>query len=41
MKKFIFMLVAMFAAVTMSAQTVEKSKFLDNTYVGLIILVNQ
>lgn len=35
MKKFIFMLVAMFAAVTMSAQTVEKSKFFDNTYVGL------
>ena len=35
MKKFIFMLVAMFATVTMSAQTVEKSKFLDNTYVGL------
>lgn len=35
MKKFIFMLVAMFATVTMSAQTVEKSKFFDNTYVGL------
>lgn len=35
MKKFIFMLVAMFAAVTMSAQTVEKSKFFDNTYLGV------
>lgn len=35
MKKFIFMLVAMFATVTMSAQTVEKSKFFDNTYVSV------
>lgn len=36
MKKFIFMLVAMFAAVTMSAQTVEKSKFFDNTYANML-----
>lgn len=35
MKKFIFMLVALFATVSMSAQHVVESKFFDNTYVSV------
>lgn len=35
MKKLLFLFVALIATVTMSAQTLEKSKFFDNTYVGL------
>lgn len=35
MKKLLFLFVALFATITMSAQTLEKSNFFDNTYVGL------
>lgn len=35
MKKVLFLFVALFATITMSAQTLEKSNFFDNTYVGL------
>lgn len=35
MKKFIFMLLVMFTSLSVSAQTVEHSKFFDNFYVGV------